>query len=78
MLKILSTHTALQPATPWSAWAFSELFHKSNLLKEDHLRLSKSVWSSPQPRRPQPRVLPLLLLQSPASRGLLPEAARTK
>jgi len=48
----------------------SELFHKSNL----HLRLSKSVWSSPQ-RRPQLRVLPLLLLQSPASRGLLPEAA---
>ena len=50
----------------------SELFHTSNL----HLRLSKSVWSSPRPRRPQPRVLPLLLLQSPASRGLLPEAAR--
>ena len=28
------------------------------------------------PRRPQPRVLPLLWLQSPASRGLLPEVAR--
>ena len=30
----------------------------------------------PWQRCPQPRVLPLLLLQSPASRGLLPEAAR--
>jgi hypothetical protein len=30
----------------------------------------------PSQRRPQPRVLPLLLLQSPAFRGLLPEAAR--
>lgn len=36
-------HAALPQATPWSAWAFSELFHKSTLLKAYHLRLSKSV-----------------------------------
>ena len=36
----------------------------------------RSPQRRPSQRRPQPRVLPLLRLQSPASRGLLPEAAR--